>query len=430
MAAAAPSLVSPSRSYLGFLESLDARLAARASAGKHCGLLIVEVHNLQQINSSAGYRQGYRLCQQFGGQLKKLLRPNDWLWLLAPDRFALVLEQVQGSGHLLLAANRVAHLAGELGIPEKPHLAADIRTGAAVFPEHGADAETLLRHAEWGLATAVLRQLTFAVYEPDAGGLADDWELEKELELGLENGEYELHYQPKIEAQSLAACGAEALMRWHNPRRGAVSPERFIKIAEKTGQIDALLNFALHTSARAMSGWSQGLSDFSIAVNVSPYVLERGNVAAAFRHVTALWGVPQKRYVVEVTESGLVQAGGRALESLAELREAGMRVSIDDFGTGNSSLAYLKDVPADEVKIDRQFISSMLVNEANLRLVKTIIDLAHGLGLSVVAEGVESGDCVRHLQEFGCDVLQGFHFSKPLRDTDFVSWCREFGRPK
>ena len=191
---------------------------------------------------------------------------------------------------------------------------------------------------------------------------------------------------------------------------------------EGTDHIDAVTNFALHCAARNLSEWPACDSDLTVAINLSPCVIERGSCVARFEQVAAIWGVELSRFTAEVTENGIISAAGGGLDALQELRDAGITVSIDDFGTGNSSLAYFKSIPADELKVDKSFVFGMLESDANHRLVKTIIDLAHGFDLKVVAEGVESAEVVRELQNLGCDILQGYYFARPMKANDFVDF--------
>jgi len=213
-------------------------------------------------------------------------------------------------------------------------------------------------------------------------------------------------------------------MRWFSPSLGQVSTERFIQIIEETDHIDALTNFALHSAARDLSEWAACAPELTVAVNLAPKVIEHGNIVSSFKHVAAIWGVSLDRFTAEVTENGIMSTAGAALDVLQALRDEGIRVSIDDFGTGNSSLAYFKDIPADEVKIDKSFVFKMLEDDSNHRLVKTIIDLAHSFDLKVVAEGVETADCVSELQKLGCDVLQGYYFAKPMPEREFFEYLK------
>jgi EAL domain-containing protein (putative c-di-GMP-specific phosphodiesterase class I) len=295
------------------------------------------------------------------------------------------------------------------------------RVGVAIYPEHGNTPELLLRSADLALETAASQRASFAVYRPeDSKQVTDDWDLPNEIAVGLKNSEFVMYFQPKVDAVTHEPRGAEALLRWDNPRLGQVPPQRVIDAADGTARIDELTRFALHSAARNAVAWPD--SNLNIAINLTPSVLESGSIAHEFESVAAIWGIDMSQFTVEITENGIVAADSNALLALNTLRDAGVRVSIDDFGTGNSSLAYLKDIPADELKIDKSFIIDMHHTESNARLVRTIIELAHSFGLTVVAEGVETEAIADTLQEAECDVLQGFYFGRPLPQEEFVNY--------
>jgi EAL domain-containing protein (putative c-di-GMP-specific phosphodiesterase class I) len=325
----------------------------------------------------------------------------------------------------------MAGIAAELATPEDNGAGLDACAGAALFPQHGNSAELLLRHSELAVEAARREQAAFALYRPeDTRELTEEWDLEAELRSAIENSELHLCYQLKIAAQTLAPCGAEALLRWNSPQRGPVSPERFIAVAERSELIDLLSDFTLHSAARDAAEWPPGDHPLHIAVNAAPTTLEYGDVLGCVRRVAAIWGIDLQRFTVEITENGIVAAGGSALQVLQNLREAGVRVSIDDFGTGHSSLAYFKDIPADEIKIDKSFILGMDGDDRNRRLVRSIIDLAHAFDMTVVAEGVETAQATETLRQLGCDVLQGYHFSEPVVQEQLLKYLKEQGRAR
>lgn len=409
--------------YVTFLDCLAGYLEGRLEREHLSALLIVHLGNLNRINTSAGYRTGHELRRVLAGKVEDILRGEDWMMPLTEDRLAVVLDQVRNPGHLMLAANRISRLAGELPLHAQAGPSLEARVGGALFPEHGRSAEALLRCAELAVELAMLEKTGNAIYRPEASRLVTDtWGLEAELKTALDNDECAVVYQPKVDALTRSPCGAEALLRWHSKTFGPVSPAQFIPVAEASDCIEALTRFALHSAARDAAAWPSRTGDLTVAINLSPGVIECGDIVADFERAAAIWNIGLDRFVAEVTENGIVSTAGRALGVLGDLRSAGVRVSIDDFGTGNSSLAYFKDIPADELKIDKSFIAAMRESDANSSLVRTIIELAHGFGLAVVAEGVEDAESADHLQALGCDVLQGYLFSKPLVQDQFLHW--------
>jgi predicted signal transduction protein with EAL and GGDEF domain len=427
-AASAETVSTRTTGHVAFLCRLHDFLAARRRPGAQCGLVVIHLANLHRVNTTAGYRTGQALYRRFASALRDLLRENDWLASLSDDRLGIVLDGVRNGGHLVLAATRVARIAAELAMPGQDAIGLEILSGAALYPQHGNSAELLLRNSELALETARRERAAFALYRPeDTRGLTEEWDLESELRTAIEKSELYLCYQPKIDARTMTPCGAEALMRWNNPKRGLVSPDRFIPVAERSELIDTLSDFTLHSAAHDTAEWPLDSRPLNIAVNVSPATIEYGDVLSCVRRAGAIWGIGVERFTVEVTENGIISTGGAALEVLRQLREAGVRVSIDDFGTGNSSLAYFRDIPADEVKIDKSFILSM-TDDRNRKLVKSIIDLAHGFDLVVVAEGVETAEAAETLRRQGCDILQGYYFSKPVPQRQLLEYFAGQGR--
>lgn len=426
MNAATETVSKRTTGHVAFLCRLDEFLSTRRRPGANCGLVVIHLGNLYRINTTTGYRAGQSLYRRFAVALRDLLREQDWLLPLSDDRFGVVLDDVRNAGHLVLAASRMARMAAELAAPGGDATRLDACAGAALFPQHGNSAELLLRHSELAVESARHKQAVFALYRPEnSRQLTEEWDLESELRTGIENSELHLCYQPKIDARTLSPCGAEALMRWDSPRRGPVSPERFIAVAERSELIDSLSEFSLHSAARDAAEWPSDHGVLHVAVNVSPATVEYGDVLGYVRRVAAIWGLDIGRFTVEVTENGIISAGGAALRVLRALREAGVRISIDDFGTGNSSLAYFRDLPADEIKIDKSFITTMDTDDRDRRLVRSIIDLAHAFDLTVVAEGVETAQATETLRQLGCDVLQGYYFSRPVVQQQFLDYLQE-----
>jgi sensor c-di-GMP phosphodiesterase-like protein len=259
--------------------------------------------------------------------------------------------------------------------------------------------------------------------EPRTDNTLRDWQIEEGLSIALSNGDLELFYQPKIDIQSQSICGAEGLLRW---QQQDISPDVFIEVAERTGQITELTRFALQSAVRQLAEWPQELSAVGVAVNLSAGDLNRADLPAIINGALDVWSVSPQRLTVEVTETALMNDPDAAHAILTAIRDLGCRVSIDDFGTGYSSLAYFKKIPADELKIDKSFVFSLLSDAADRNIVSHIIALAHSFGLRVVAEGVENPETLQCLSEMHCDYAQGFLFSKALPAGLFVEWAKRF----
>ena len=248
---------------------------------------------------------------------------------------------------------------------------------------------------------------------------------EAELDAALAEGQLEMHYQPKLRLPGGEPCGAEALMRWFHPERGLIRPDIFIGLAERIGKIEDLTWFALNTSLRQLREWPLHDNPFNVAINVTPQIVQKEEFAEIVANALQVWDVEPAQLTIEITETALMNKPEASFRTLTALRKLGVMVSIDDFGTGYSSLAYFKDIPATELKIDRSFVFKMLDNHGDRQIVQTVIDLAHGFGLKVVAEGIEDAETQAALISMGCDSAQGFYLSKPICHRDFQSWLEE-----
>ena len=252
-----------------------------------------------------------------------------------------------------------------------------------------------------------------------------DWGLEDRLSRALESGDLDLHFQPQISCESGEIIGAEALMRWNEPEIGAISPDVFIELAESTGQIAELTHFAIQQACRHLGKWQDLFPEFSVAVNVTPSTIQNMDIVDTIKSASSIWGVPPGALTIEVTENALMTDRESSHAVLTRIREFGARVSIDDFGTGYSSFAYLKQLPADELKIDRTFVMGMLTDERDRKIVEHSIGIAKSFGLSVVAEGVEDAESLDCLKKLQCDIAQGFFICRPLPADEFEAFCRK-----
>ena len=281
--------------------------------------------------------------------------------------------------------------------------------------------------AETALLEAWKTQQPTVVYaEGRAAELAAGWDLEGQLANAMEQGNLVLAYQPKLSLAKLEVVGCEALMRWNRPDAGNVPPEIFIDLAEMTGQIDPLTRFAFDRALRQLGEWPRSLNTIRVAINVTPSIIGNPDFVALLERAAGERSVRLDRITIEVTENALMADRQRSHDVLARLRELGVRVSIDDFGTGYTSLSYLKQIPADELKIDKSFVMNMLADPADARVVEQAVALGHAFGLEVVAEGVENAEVAARLAAIGCDYVQGFHYAKPLAAADFPAWASDW----
>jgi EAL domain-containing protein (putative c-di-GMP-specific phosphodiesterase class I) len=301
-----------------------------------------------------------------------------------------------------------------------------VSVGVALFPDHGEDVDTLMRHADVAMYVAKRARSGYAVYSPEQDEhSALQLSLMGELRSTIRAGGLVLHYQPEINLLTGELSRVEALVRWHHPSHGLLPPDQFIPSAEQTDMIGPLTRWVLDDSLRQLGVWREAGLDFGVSVNLSAGNLHDTSLPDLAASKLQQWKIPANRLTVEITESAIMAAP--AVRTLAALSDLGVGVSIDDFGTGYSSLAYLKDLPVNQIKIDRSFVINMASNTEDAGIVRPTIDLGHNLGIEVVAEGVEDAGALQMLRDFGCDFAQGFHISRPLPADQVVDWISRRG---
>jgi len=408
------------RSFLGLLR----RQVVFANDRKNIlALIVLDIDGFSRLNATHGFEFGDHALQHLAARLREVARAHDYVARIGGDRFALLLPRVMNSGHAELAVQKLQRL---LDVPfqhgeHQARLAATV--GVALCPQHATHPDYLLRLAEKALASARVAGVNCGV-APDGGAsldVSETWDIEIELEGALQRGELSLHYQPQVRVSDLRPVGVEALMRWHSRSRGPVSPDVFIPIAERTGLIKKLTIWALNTALRQASQWKHPWGELGVAVNLPASLVAQYDLPDLVENALHLWGREGVVLVLEITERSLMDAR-HSFDILSRLRTLGARVSIDDFGTGYSCLAYFKDIPADELKVDRSFVHGLLTDTASVHVSSLIIDLAHRFGLAVVAEGIEDQATLEALRVLGCDTAQGWLFGKALPSDDLQLW--------
>ena len=374
---------------------------------------------LSPSNNGAPYTNGsYRvLSDVFQDRLKNWVRAKDQWRLLNDNRVCVILNDIGSGGELELAAAKLGRLFDEPHFHLGRALPLSVKAGFAEISGGGRDMSTAMEQAGLALMQAKNSQRLFDVYtEENCAKSADERDLLSRLEEALERGELHLYCQPKIHASYRSLLGAEALIRWHTADKQVITPDRFIDVAERNTIIKPLTWWTIKTAVARLARWPDALS---IAVNVSPRLLLEDEILAVVQDALDIHGVAARRLNLEVTESIMVDNQEVMLGQLGRLREMGVKISIDDFGTGFSSLAYFRDLPVDEIKIDKSFVMRMLESEKDMAIVRAVIDLAHNFSLKVVAEGVENQAIANALAEMRCDILQGYFFDKPLPIDQF-----------
>jgi diguanylate cyclase (GGDEF)-like protein len=409
------------RSVFEALKTTDLRLAA----GRTVAVVVLDLDRFKEINDSLGHSVGDALLRQVGPRLTRELRDQDLLARLGGDEFVVLVDDLDATAATALAGRLRTHLQRPFVVGGMS-LTIDASVGVALGPEHSASAEELLQLADLAMYSAKATRTGVAVFDEQRDGDGRHrLEAVEQLRRGIADGELVLHYQPKLALASGEVDGVEALVRWQHPSRGLLFPDAFIDLAESAGLMSRLTSAVVEMSLAQCRRWADGGVRLTVSVNVSPSNLVDDafpdEVAALLRR----FRVPASALVLEVTESILMEDRERAVRVLSRLREAGVGVSIDDYGTGYSSLAYLAALPVTELKLDRVFVAAMTGSSRAASIVTSTLQLAHALDLVLVAEGAEDQATVDALSSLGCDVVQGYHLSRPLPPEQLLEWLRE-----
>jgi diguanylate cyclase (GGDEF)-like protein len=406
---------------------LEQEIGRCVEDGDSFGILLIDLDGFKEINDTLGHDYGDVLLQELGPRLADMIDPAGLVARLGGDEFAVLPGNVPGdlkvleaiAERLLACAQlpfRVNHLALEIGAS----------IGIARYPDDGEDAHTLLRRADIAMYEAKRAQSGIRHYEP----VYDDHSIQRLRLLGdvrraISAGEIVVHYQPIVDLGEMRVHGAEALVRWEHPERGLLAPGTFVPIVEQTGLISPLTRYVLERAVAQCATWREAGTDLCVSVNLSVRNLLDRNLPGEIGRLLRSRRLPPEALQLEITESMIMSDPDRALLTITELSNLGVQLAVDDFGTGYSSLDYLSRLPIDELKIDRSFVSPMLTDPSNLIIVRSTINLAHDLRLAIIAEGVEDAETLAHLDELGCDRVQGFYLGRPMAVDAFDAWMRE-----
>lgn len=391
------------------------------------GLLIIDLDRFKEVNDTLGHFSGDRLLKQVALRLSGIVRSTDTLARMGGDEFAILLPLIDDIGDIEVFLGRITKGLHPPFSIEGMSLAIQASIGITICPEHGNDVDTLIQRAEVAMYTAKKQKNGHAYYSQGMDRFSPRrLTLMGELRQALQEEKLLLHFQPKIDLKSGNVNKAEALVRWLHPEHGLLYPNEFINLAERTGLIKDVTRWVLNESLKQILLWQQSGLTLELAVNLSPFCLLNPEFPEIITGILGSQKLSGSNLTIEITETSIIQDPSQAYNVLIRLKELGVNVSIDDFGTGYSSMAHLRKLPVSELKIDRSFVEDMLKNEDDEIIVKSIIDLAHNLGLTVVAEGVETAETALRLRELNCDQLQGFYFSKGLTSEQIGAWIASF----
>ncbi len=389
-------------------------------------LFYLSLDRFQTINEVLGHNIGDRVLAKVGKKLASICQHHEEIAHIGGSAFALLHPDPE-KGFNALDMGKSIHTCLEQPLQLEAFIVdAEVSIGIVRYPDHGRNAEDLLRHAQIAMQTARKRQIMLAVYDDEMESYQlGHLTLASELRNAIETGELVVYYQPKVDIASEHIVGVEALIRWQHPEKGMIQPDLFIPMAEETGIIHPFTAWLINEVACQIRQWLDKGINLIVAINLAPRNLLEASLPEQLKLAIERWHIKPSNFMMEITERGLITEPERAMTTLEHIHDIGIPISIDDFGTGYSSLAYLKDLPLDELKIDKSFIDCMHDDARSLTIVQMVIQMAHYLGFEVIAEGVESEDDWRCLEMLGCDRAQGFYMGKPMPPDQLERWMSE-----
>ncbi len=413
----------PNRNQL--LEKLWTAIRNDGAKGKQMALMIMDLNRFKEINGTLGYQRGDLILKEVGKRLKTVMFDTDLVARLGGDEFAVLLRYLALPEHLNLVVEKIRRVLEPAFMIEGLLVDVEASVGIALYPDHGGNPESLLQRADIAMHGAKKSGIDHVVYDPKYDEHSPRrLALTGELRQAIENDQLFLHYQPKIDFKSGSVVGVEALIRWIHPRYGPIPPDQFILPAEQTGVIQPLTSWVLKTALDQLQKWRKEGLKLHVAVNLSARNLHNPKLPDELKGLLKDFGIEPGFLELEITESAIMMDPEGALQAITRMSALGIRFALDDFGVGYSSLAYLKKLPVDSVKIDKIFIADMMLNETDLAIVRSIINLGHNLRLNVVAEGVETLEVWDQLFANGCDEAQGFYMGRPMTVVNLERWLK------
>lgn len=410
-----------------FLDRLNQAIQTAHRGGPHIAVMVMDLDRFKEVNDILGHYVGDLLLQEVAKRLQTVLtRSSDTVARLGGDEFAILLLATDDEGAQLVA-NNLLKAFDESFLFEGQEIIINTSIGLTYHPEHGDDVNTLMRNADLAMYAAKRNNSGYVIYDTSlAWQTQEHLSLMAELRNAVANNELTIYYQPKLNLATGKISDAEALIRWVHPVRGLVPPDNFIPFAEHTGFIVIITQWVIKNVMRQQQKWRKIGILLNVSINISARDLLVPKLPAFFAKLLKIYDIPPQCLVLEITESSIMANPQTALNIMNELKDMGLSLSVDDFGTGYSSLAYLKKLPVSELKIDRSFVMHMETDNDDVTIVRSTIDLAHNMGLTVVAEGVENQAVCDMLQKMGCDYLQGYFISRPVMAQDLLNLIKSY----
>jgi len=410
------------------LDRLSQILVEAERNDEKAAVLFLDLDDFKKVNDSLGHEVGDKILVKSAHRLQQVLRKEDTVGRLGGDEFIILLRGLTDHQDALAVAENLLNLFRQPFKIDRRELILTLSIGVAIYPKDGCCASDLLRSADTAMYQAkALGRNTYSFFTPEMNIVMQRrFEIEEQMRGALERNEFELHYQPQMDVKSASIIGAEALLRWHNPVLGNITPDEFIPIAEHTGLIVAMGEYVIEQALSFLNLWQKSdLNNYTMAVNLSPRQFRDNELIPFIKKVLSDTGTRPTTLELEITEGVLMSGQSYIHDALISINALGIKLSMDDFGTGYSSLSYLRQYPFDVLKIDRSFINGITINKADCDLVKAAIAMSHSLGLTVIAEGVETKEQLQLLERLGCDIVQGYYFSKPIPAVQLLEFSTQ-----
>jgi diguanylate cyclase (GGDEF)-like protein/PAS domain S-box-containing protein len=408
-----------------FADRMNQAIASAERAGEPRGVLMLDLNGFKQVNDTLGRDRGDTVLREVSRRLCATLRETDTVARLGGDEFAVLLDGASDLPAVATAAWKIQQACEAPFVISAEVVRLSTSVGIALFPEHGSSTADLLHRADLAMYDAKRSGNSYAVFDAaQEKQMAHSLALLADLRECVARDELVVHYQPLVDLATRETTGVEALVRWRHPKQGLLQPRSFLPQAERTPLMEPLTRWVLNDALRQQQTWRGEGVDLTVAVNISARTLQpNGDLPDTVAELAGIWGSAPDRLTLELTESTLIEPA--APDVLARLHEMGGKVSVDDFGTGYSSLAYLQNLPVDQLKLDQSFVLNLATVPGDAVIVRSTIDLAHNLGMTVVAEGVEDENTLDILAQYGCDSAQGHLFSRALTVEELTPWLTE-----
>ncbi len=408
-----------------FNDRLEHSIEIAARDNQQLALFIIDIDKFKEINDTHGHLTGDAVLFEVGERLSLVLRTSDTVARLGGDEFALILPKITADAPELLA-EKITHSLKSPVVFADQNINVSISIGIAVYPEHGATNDVLLKHADSAMYNAKRNGMSYAKFDSEEDSKRQDrMQLISDLKYAVKANELHLNYQPIVDLNNNKIIGVEALARWQHPGRGLIPPDQFIPLAETKGLIQELTLWVFDVAFKQCAQWHKMGAKITMSINLSPRNFLDPKLPNEISNALKKCKLDPRWVRLEITENMTISQPEKALEIITKLQNLGLDISIDDFGTGYSSLSYLKKLPVSEIKIDKSFVIDMDKDHDNKVIVNSTINLAHDLGLDVVAEGVENGNILKMLKELGCNRAQGYHMCKPKNAEEISRWIFE-----